>query len=114
MFRLSAILASLILTCAVGVTGAAASNACQRETGGRCKGGQTAPPASSTTGTVTRKPAPPVSGHRLKPYDDYTAAQREKIMEQARELCRRKYGAPSRLYRIDYAQNRIWCEPPSY
>lgn len=35
-------------------------------------------------------------------------------MEQARQLCRTKYGAPSLVYRIDYKRNTVWCEPPAY
>lgn len=43
-----------------------------------------------------------------------TAADRAKLMEIARKGCRKKYGASSTVYRIDYARKRILCVPPGY
>lgn len=40
---------------------------------------------------------------------DFTPEQREKLMEYARQQCRKKYGATSRLMRIDYSTARFWC-----
>ncbi len=45
----------------------------------------------------------------LKNRSAYTAEQRQKILENARKLCRKKYGAPANVYRIDYAANKVWC-----
>lgn len=93
--------------------GALASDSCQRATGGKCPIGKTAPAAKPQSGKVNRKPAPSNSGSRLKSRSQYSAAEREKIMERAREICRKEFGAPSRVFRIDDATSRVWCEPPS-
>ena len=45
---------------------------------------------------------------------DFTAAQRAKMMEEAREICKKKYGAPSRVYKIDYVKWRVLCTEPGY
>jgi hypothetical protein len=91
-----------------------ASDTCGRATGGKCKVGQAAPPRKGNAGAVTHKAtqAPATSNHKGR--DEYTTAQRDKMMERAREICRKNYGAPSRVYRIDYKKNMVWCEPPSY
>ena len=47
----------------------------------------------------------------LKNRSEYTAEQRQKILEAARKGCRKKFGAPATVYRIDYASNKIWCRP---
>ena len=47
----------------------------------------------------------------LKNRSAYTAEQRQKILDEARKGCRRKFGAPASVYRIDYATNKIWCRP---
>ena len=47
----------------------------------------------------------------LKNRSEYTAEQRQKILEAARKSCRKKFGAPATVYRIDYAANKIWCRP---
>lgn len=41
-------------------------------------------------------------------------AERKKMMELARELCRKKYGATSSVYRIDYKRKMVTCMPPGY
>ena len=91
-----------------------ASDTCARSTGGKCKVGQTAPPRKSSPGTVTHQAtqAPAKGNHKGR--DKYTAAQRDKMMERAREICRKNYGAPSKVYRIDYKKNMVWCTPASY
>lgn len=104
--------ASLLFLIAWLALPAQASDTCARATGGKCKTGQTAPPKPKAN-KAPRKPAEP-QGSRLKSREQYTAAERNKIMERAREICRKAYGAPSRVYRIDYATSKVWCEPPSY
>ncbi|MFO1132680.1 MAG: hypothetical protein U1E16_11825 [Hyphomicrobiales bacterium] len=90
-----------------------ASDTCARSTGGKCKVGQTAPPKNTKGGVVTKKATQPIPKGNHKGRDDYTPAQRDKMMEQARQLCRKKYGAPSRVYRVDFKRNTVWCEPAS-
>lgn len=45
----------------------------------------------------------------LKNRSQYTPEQREKILEEARRGCKKKFGAAAQLYRVDYATGRIWC-----
>jgi hypothetical protein len=40
---------------------------------------------------------------------DFTAAQREKLMEDARKICKKRFGAPTRVYRIDYVKWQVTC-----
>jgi len=103
-----------LFTAVIAIASAAqASDTCQRYTGGKCKPGQQLPPKlRSGVSTHQQAQAPAKGNHKGR--DDYTAAQRDKYMEEARQLCRKKFGAPSRVYRIDYKKNLIWCEPPSY
>ncbi|MCX7348455.1 MAG: hypothetical protein NTZ54_02695 [Alphaproteobacteria bacterium] len=91
-----------------------ASDTCAKGTGARCKVGQTAPPNKPNPGAVSHKAtqSPPKGNHKGR--DQYTPEQREKMMARAREICRKNYGAPSRVYRIDYKRNTVWCEPPAY
>lgn len=91
-----------------------ASDTCQRSTGGKCKTGQTTPPANSKSGAVTHKKTQPPAKGNHKGRDEYSASEREKMMERAREICRTQFGAPSRVYKIDYKKNRVWCVPPAY
>ena len=44
----------------------------------------------------------------------FTAAQREKMAVEFRKLCKQKYGAPSRLVKIDYYKRRYICSEPGY
>lgn len=90
-----------------------ASDNCQRHTGGKCKAGENMAP-KLPTGAVTHKATQPPAKGNHKGRDAYTPAQREKFMEEARRLCRKKFGAPARVYRIDYKKNMVWCEPPSF
>jgi hypothetical protein len=50
--------------------------------------------------------------HRKR--SDFTAEQRAKMMEEARKICKKKYGAPSQVYHIDYYRWRVICTPPGY
>ena len=43
-----------------------------------------------------------------------TSADRAKLMEIARQVCRKKYGAGSTVYRLDYTRKRVVCVPPGY
>lgn len=95
------------------VVPAGASDNCQRYTGGKCKAGADMAPGLPS-GAVTHKATQPPAKGNHKGRDAYTPAQREKFMKDARRLCREKYGAPARVYRIDYKKNMVWCEPPSY
>ena len=45
---------------------------------------------------------------------DFTAAQRAKMMEEARKICKKRFGAPSRVYKIDYVKWRVVCTEPGY
>jgi hypothetical protein len=61
-------------------------------------------------------------GHRSGGHDqekkksssDYSSEERKKIMELARQICRKKYGASSTVYRIDYTRKSVICVPPGY
>ena len=44
-----------------------------------------------------------------KKRSDFTPAQREKLMERARQICRKKYGAGATVYRLDYYKWTVWC-----
>lgn len=90
-----------------------ASDTCARATPGKCKAGQP-PPRKGNSGAATHQPVQPRIQGNHKGRDDYTTAQRAKILEAARALCRRSYGAPSTVYRIDYKRATVWCDPPAY
>ncbi len=47
-----------------------------------------------------------------KSRSDFTPEQREKLMEDARKICREKYGASSMVYRMDYRKWTVICTPP--
>jgi hypothetical protein len=49
-----------------------------------------------------------------KSRDDFSADQREKMMVEARQICRKRYGASSRVYKIDYKAWRVICTEPGY
>lgn len=53
--------------------------------------------AAATKKKVTRKRS------------DFTPQQREKLMEEARKICRKHYGATATVYRIDYYHWKVWC-----
>lgn len=39
----------------------------------------------------------------------FTEAQRARILENARKVCKKRYGAGASVYRIDYYKGTIWC-----
>ena len=41
---------------------------------------------------------------------DFTPEQREKLMEKARQICRKNYGPGSTVYRLDYYHWKVWCQ----
>ena len=41
--------------------------------------------------------------------EDFTPAQREKLMEEARKICKKRYGAGARVYQLDYHNWRVIC-----
>jgi hypothetical protein len=45
---------------------------------------------------------------------DFTAEQRAKMMEEARKICKKRFGAPSRVHHIDYVKWRVYCTEPGY
>lgn len=49
-----------------------------------------------------------------KSRDDFTAKQREEMMEEARKICRKNYGAGSRVWKLDYKAWRVTCTEPGY
>jgi hypothetical protein len=51
---------------------------------------------------------------KKKSSSDYSSEERKKIMELARQICRKKYGASSTVYRIDYTRKSVICVPPGY
>jgi len=40
---------------------------------------------------------------------DFTSAQRAKIMEDARNICKKRYGAGSTVYNFDYHKWKVTC-----
>ena len=40
---------------------------------------------------------------------DFTPEQREKMMERARQICRKNYGAGATVYKLDYYHWKVWC-----
>lgn len=113
MFRASMIPAMVLVAFCLSIPGEA-SDTCSRASPGKCKVSQTAPPKKGNTGAVIKKKtqAPAKGNHKGR--NEYTAEQRQKMMERAREICRKEHGAPSRVYRIDYKKNQVWCVPPAY
>lgn len=47
-----------------------------------------------------------------KSRNDFTPEQRKKIMEDARQVCIKAYGASSSVYRFDYKKWRVICYRP--
>ncbi len=46
--------------------------------------------------------------------EEYTSAEREKILEGVRQQCVKRYGATSRVYRINYHKRSVLCTEPGY
>lgn len=114
MLRIALLFATLAVAALCLSAPGGASDTCARATGGRCQPGQNLPSSTGNSSAITHKKTQPPSKGNHKSREDYTAAQREKIMENARKLCKAKFGAPSRVHRIDYKRNEVWCEPPNY
>lgn len=66
---------------------AAAAGYCPSSKGGKC-------------------PSPRKISHKRS---DFTAAQRAKMMEEARKICKRAYGSSSTVYKLDYYKWRVTC-----
>lgn len=45
-----------------------------------------------------------------KKSSDFTPAQRAKLMQEARKICKKRYGAGARVYRLDYYHWKVWCQ----
>lgn len=101
LFVLAAVAAALVLPLSPD---AGAATRCGTTTSSTC-----------TTGTTAKKPPQKQTQKKsgLKQRTDYSATERERIMERARQICKKSFGQPSRVYRIDYAAGKVWCEPPS-
>ena len=68
-------------------------------------------PSAEATEKKTEKKKPEKKKAKKKGRNDYTAEERKKIMERARKVCRDSQGAPSRVYRIDYQKQVVYCTP---
>ena len=44
-----------------------------------------------------------------KKRSDFTPEQRKKLMEEARKICKKNYGAASTVYRLDYYKWIVIC-----
>jgi ABC-type transporter MlaC component len=44
-----------------------------------------------------------------KKRSDFTPEQRKKLMEEARKICKKNYGAASTVYRLDYYKWTVIC-----
>jgi hypothetical protein len=51
----------------------------------------------------------PVAKKISKNRSDFSEAQRKKLMESARAVCKKKYGATSRVYQLDYKKWTVIC-----
>lgn len=49
-----------------------------------------------------------------KSRSDFTPEQREKLLEDARKLCKKKYGATSRVHYLDYKKWTVTCTEPGF
>ena len=67
---------------------------------------------AQTQKKAEKKKKPEKVKAKKKGRNDYTAEERKKIMERARKVCRDNQGAPSRVYRIDYQRQLVYCTPP--
>lgn len=47
-----------------------------------------------------------------KSRSDFTSEQRKKLLEEARQVCIREYGASSSVYSLDYKKWRVICRTP--
>jgi hypothetical protein len=56
----------------------------------------------------------PVQSKKHDKRSQYTAEQREKMAVDFRAQCKKRYGASSRLVRIDYYKRQFLCADPGY
>lgn len=49
------------------------------------------------------------TGYKHYKRSQFTAAQRAKILEIARQVCRKRYGAAATVYRLEYSPFRVTC-----
>ena len=56
----------------------------------------------------------PIQKKKHDSRSQFTAAQREKMAVEFRKLCKKKYGASSQLFRIDYYKRQYICTEPGY
>lgn len=56
---------------------------------------------------------PEKSKAKAKGRSEYTAEQRKQILKDAREVCIKKYGASSTIYRFDWKKWTVICNTPS-
>lgn len=47
--------------------------------------------------------------HPTHKSSDFTPEQKKKLMEQARQICRKRYGAMATVASIDYYHWKVWC-----
>jgi ribosomal protein L20 len=86
-------LLAFTLVLALGVTNQTASaGSCPSAKNGKCP----------TQKKITRKRS------------DYSAEQRAKMLEEARKVCVKRYGAGARVHKLDYAKWMIICNEPGY
>ncbi|MFT3987464.1 hypothetical protein [Aestuariivirga sp.] len=91
-FTSIAVAASLVLAGLVMAPAVEASGSCPGQPHGKC----------------------PVKKKVSKSRSDFTPAQREKILADARKICVKKYGATSNVYRVEYDKWRVICTTPGY
>ncbi|WP_421695273.1 hypothetical protein [Aestuariivirga sp.] len=101
MLRLSTVLLASVLIVPLALPAGAATKC----TGNTCTTQKAKAPAKKTAAKKT----PSKSAKKMPPPD-----ARARYYESALAFCKKKYGAPSRIWRIDYTHMRVWCEPPSY
>lgn len=82
----------MVLPSPMPVSKAFAIGACPGQKNGKCP--------------QTKKPT--------KSRSDYTAEERAKHLEEARKICKAKFGAPSRVHHMDYKKGMVYCTEPGY
>lgn len=118
MFRRLLLAAGVVVAVTTLVSTSEAASTCKSTTtttaNGKCATGQTKAPAKTKQAGKTQTKSTKPRASTGKGRNDYSAAEREKMMARAREICSREFGKPSRVYRVDYAKGRVWCTPASY
>ena len=99
MSRLILVLAALAAFAVASGAPAEAQNPCRNEPHGKC-------PAQTPHAVPKKAPA------KAKPSfsrEQFTPAQRAILLEKARELCKKEYGAEATVYHLDYAKMVVTC-----